>query len=96
MIASLVANLLGQVVGLFGQKGKAAQDALAARVSNMERSWTDEFITAVWFSPLLVSWVNPEKANEWIATVFANKEYSALLMGITAAVFGLGKLNGRK
>ena len=33
-------------------KGKAKQAALAARVSAMERSWTDELIAVIWFSPL--------------------------------------------
>lgn len=96
MIAGLVANLVGQVIGLFGQKGKAAQDALAARVNNMERSWTDEFITVIWFSPVMVAWFDPGKSDAWIKSVTGNTEYFGMLAGITAAVFGLGKINGRK
>jgi len=96
MIAGLLVNLVGQVIGIFGAKGKAAQENLATRVNAMERSWTDEFITLVWFSPVLVSWFNPERANAWIVTVTGNTEYFGMLAGITAAVFGLGKINGRK
>ena len=50
----------------------------------------------MWFSPAVVAWFSPDKANAWIAAVFSNAEYSALLIAITAAVFGLGKINGRK
>ena len=93
---NLAAEILGQVIGLFGDKGKATQESLKARVENMQRSWTDEFITAFWFLPMLVGWFNPEAAATWIRMVFSTSpEYSGLLIGITVAVFGLGKINGR-
>ena len=93
MIATGILNLFGQVIGIFGARGKANQEALKAVAENMPRSWTDEVIVVVWFSPLLVAWFNEQAAMNWITAVFANGEYSALLIGITAAVFGLGKLN---
>ena len=93
---NLAAGVLGQVIGLFGAKGKAAQEQLKARVSMMERSWTDEFIAVVWFSPVIVAWFSPAKSEAWITALTVNQDYFGLLVGITAAVFGLGKLNGRK
>jgi len=96
MIVGGIINLLGQAIGLFGAKGEAKQEALAVRVSGMERSWTDEFIAVVWFSPLVVAWFNPARADAWIASVTGNLEYFGMLAGITMAVFGIGKLNGRK
>jgi hypothetical protein len=96
MIVSGVAGLIGQVIGLFGARGKATQEQLKARVESMGRSWTDEFIAVVWFSPLVAAWFSPERANEWIAAVTSNVEYFAMVGAITAAVFGLGKLNGRQ
>ena len=96
MLANLTAGLVGQVIGLFGEKGRATQAALKARVEAMGRSWTDEIITLVWFSPAIVAWFSPDKAGEWIERIFnTSPEYTALLIGITAAVFGLGKINGR-
>jgi len=93
---NLAAGLLGQVIGLFGAKGKATQENIKTRVSAMERSWTDEFIAAVWFSPLLVAWFNPVLSDAWIASVTKNTEYFGMIVLITGAVFGLGKMNGRK
>lgn len=94
MFATAAVGLVGQVIGLFGSKGKATQESLKVRVASMERSWTDEVIVVIWFSPLVVGWFNAQAATDWIAAVFANDEYSALLFAITAAVFGLGKING--
>ena len=96
MIVSGVLTLLSSALGIFGQKGKAAQERITTRISAMERSWTDEVIAAVWFSPLIVSWFSPDRATSWIQTVTQDAEYYGMLVGITAAVFGLGKMNGRK
>jgi len=96
MLANLTVGVIGQVIGLFGAKGKAQQEALKARVESMQRSGTDEIIAAVWFSPAIVAWFDPERAELWITNIFnTSPEYTALLIGITAAVFGLGKINGR-
>ena len=57
MIVNLVGQVLGQIIGLFGERGKAAQNEVNARLANMERSWTDEFIVVVLFSPLVVGWM---------------------------------------
>jgi hypothetical protein len=96
VLANLAVGVIGQVIGLFGERGKAQQEALKARVEAMQRSGTDEIITAVWFSPAVVAWFSPERAEAWIERIFnTSPEYTALLIGITAAVFGLGKINGR-
>jgi hypothetical protein len=96
MIAGLIANLAGSVIGLFGQAGKAKQDALTARVSNMERSWTDEVIALYWFGPSFIGFFNPETSVAIQGAMFANQELVGIQVGITMAVFGLGKINGRK
>ena len=96
-MVNLLGGLVGQVIGLFGAKGKARQQAISNRISAMERSLTDEFIAVVWFSPMVVCWFSPERATAWIDAVTKNNpEYFAMLAAITAAVFGLGKINGRK
>lgn len=93
MLVKAGIGLVGQIVGLFGERGKASQEALRARQEAMGRTWTDEFITLVWFSPLVVAWFNPDAATQWINAVLGqNPEYVAIVAGITAAVFGLGKL----
>lgn len=97
MIVNLIAGLAGQLIGLFGERGKKAQEILSARVSQMERSWTDEFIVVTWFSPVWVAWFSEQRAIGWINLVQnLPGEYWVMLQGITLAVFGLGKLNGRK
>ncbi len=97
MLVKLLGSLLGSLIGLAGDWGKNKQAALMTRLSNMQRSWTDEFITVVYFSPLLVAWFAPERAGAWVQMVQSlPQEYNAVLAGITAAVFGLGKINGRR
>jgi hypothetical protein len=96
MIVGGIINLLGQAIGMFGAKGKAKQDALAVRVSGMGRSWTDEFIALYWFGPSFVGFWSPEASIAIQSAMFNNKELVGIQVGITMAVFGLGKLNGRK
>jgi len=96
MLVPLAGNLIGQVIGLFGQKGQASKEALQARMGAMERSWTDEILVVYWFSPGIASWIDPVYATTMIAAMFSNTELVALQGAITAAVFGLGKVNGRK
>lgn len=93
---NVIGGLAGQLIGLFGAKGQAAQATIKERISHMERSYTDEFLVLFWFSTPVVAWFDPVRADQWIEAVFSNVQYSALLIGITASVFGLGKLNGRK
>lgn len=53
-------------------------------------SWKDEFITAVWFSPLVVAWFYPEEAMAWVEFVSSLPYYYQFVMfGIVAASFGL-------
>ena len=97
MLVKAGISLAGQIIGLFGARGKATQEALKARQESMQRTWTDEFITVVWFSPLLVAWVEPDRATAWIDAVLGqNPEYVAIVASITAAVFGLGKIGVSK
>jgi len=93
---NVLAGIAGQVIGLFGAKGRAQQERMMARVAAMERSWTDEVIALYWFSPGFVAWFSPERATEWIAAVSSQPEFFATQGIITAAVFGLGKINGRR
>ena len=44
MLVQAGTALLGQVLSLFGAKGKATAADVKARVDNMGRSWTDEFL----------------------------------------------------
>lgn len=87
-------NLLGQVVGLFGQKGAAAQQNIKARTAAMGRTWTDEVLVAYWFLPGFVGWFNPEAVQSWTASTVGNEQLFTIQLLITAAVFGLGKIKG--
>ena len=95
MIFNVLGGLAGQIIGLFGAAGQQKREALNARIQNMQRSWTDEILVLYWFSPSFVAWVNPDKATTMIQAMTADKEFFAVQAAITAAVFGLGKLNGR-
>jgi len=96
MIVSLLGNLAGQVIGLMGKKGAAKQAEIAERMQQMERSWTDEVLVVYWFSPSMIGWISPAKADAIITVMFSNPEMVTIQAAITAAVFGLGKVNGRK
>lgn len=53
-------------------------------------SWKDEFITVIWFAPLIYGWFEPEEANAWIAFVGDLPYwYQFGMFGIIAASFGL-------
>jgi|TARA_R110002096_G_scaffold5079_4_gene23644 hypothetical protein len=98
MIATGVINLAGQIIGLFGQKGAAAQAQIKATAANMQRTYTDEVIVLYWFGPSIVSLFGlAEPMQQQLLMINAD---TGLLfevqIGITAAVFGLGKLAGKK
>lgn len=93
MIVKGAIALAGQVIGLFGERGKATQEAIARARDNMARSWTDEFIALYWFGPSFVGWFNPERSIEIQAAMTAQPDVLAIQIAITAAVFGLGKLS---
>jgi hypothetical protein len=97
VIVNAIGSLLGSVIGLVGDWGKGKQEAINARISSMERSWTDEVIVVTIFSPLWVGWFSEERAVAWLNMVDGMPDwYTAMLFGVISAVFGLGKLNGRK
>lgn len=53
-------------------------------------SWKDELFVIVWLSPLVVAWVYPEKAQEWLDFVGEMPYwYQIGMFGMMAASFGL-------
>jgi len=93
MLVKLGMQLLGQLVGIFGERGKRTQDQIDARITSMQRSWTDEFIVVIFFSPLVVGWFSDVQSEAYIAMLGSLPEwYRNLIFAITGAVFGLGKL----
>lgn len=69
-------------------KGEQDWDIEAQKAARY--SWKDEFITIVWFSPLIMAWFDEERALKWIQ--FAAKMpywYQFGMFGIIAASFGL-------
>lgn len=93
---NLLGGLAGQIIGLFGERGRANQAVIKERLAQMERSYTDEVIIAYWFGPTIVSifgWAAPLINQKGMIT--ENTEIFAVQTALTAAVFGLGKMNGR-
>lgn len=69
-------------------KAEADWDLVAQRQA--QYSWKDEFITFVWFAPLIVAWFEPEKAKQWVLFVSELPYwYQFGMFGIIAASFGL-------
>lgn len=69
-------------------KGEQDWDNQAMQAAQF--SWKDEFITLVWFSPLIVAWFDSERAMQWISFVSKLPEwYQFGMFGIIAASFGL-------
>lgn len=69
-------------------KQEADWDLVAQRQA--QYSLKDEFITAVWFAPLIVSWFYPDEANRWIDFVTGLPYwYQFGMFGIISASFGL-------
>ena len=67
---------------------EASWDNIAQRQS--QYSWKDEFITLVWYSPLVVAWFEPELAMQWIDFVQGLPYFYQMgMFGIMAATFGL-------
>ena len=87
-------GLLGQVIGLFGERGKAKQEALKTVAANMQRTWVDAIIVLYWFAPTVLSWVGILKPLYSLETM--DPQLMQVQLGISAAVFGLNKLAGRK
>ena len=98
MIVSGVLNLFGQLIGVFGQKGKAKQEQITATAANMQRTWTDEIIVLYWFGPTLLALFGfSEPMDRQLLMITAeNSLLFEVQVGITAAVFGLSKIAGRK
>jgi hypothetical protein len=69
-------------------KGEQDWDLEAQRASRY--SWKDEFITIIWFAPLIMAWFDEERATKWVDFVSALPVwYQFGMFGIIAASFGL-------
>lgn len=69
-------------------KVEADWDVMA--LEQAKHSWKDEFITLVWFAPLIVAWFEQEKAMQWVEFVSELPFfYQVGMFGIIAASFGL-------
>lgn len=69
-------------------KVEADWDVMA--LEQAKHSWKDEFITLVWFSPLVVAWFEQERAMQWVSFVQELPIfYQVGMFGIIAASFGL-------
>lgn len=67
---------------------EASWDIVALRMSQF--SLKDEFITIIWYAPLVVAWFNPDKAMEWVTFVSQLPVfYQVGMFGIMSASFGL-------
>lgn len=90
-------GLLGQVIGLFGERGKAKQEALREVAQNFQRTWVDELIVIYWFAPSVASYFGAGQAlANQIAMLDASGPLMEIQIGISAAVFGLNKLSGKR
>ncbi len=67
---------------------EADWDLVAQRQA--QYSWKDEFITFVWFAPLIVAWFDQEAAMKWVDFVTELPVwYQFGMFGIISASFGL-------
>lgn len=67
---------------------EADWDLVAQRQA--QYSWKDEFITLVWFAPMIVAWFAPKEAMNWIQFVTKLPYwYQFGMFGILSATFGL-------
>ena len=97
MFAQALVGILGQVVGIFGAKGKAKQDALSHVASNMHRTWTDEVLALYWFGPSMASFFGYDHALIQQQLMIGDNSFLfQAQLGISAAVFGLSKLVGKR
>jgi len=69
-------------------KGEQDWDIEAQKAARY--SWKDEFITIIWFAPLIMAWWDEERALRWVNFVSAMPYwYQFGMFGIMAASFGL-------
>ena len=90
-------GLIGQVIGLFGERGKAKQQALTAVAQNFQRTWVDELIVLYWFFPSVLAYLGyTESLDTQIEMLSSSGPLMEIQIGISAAVFGLNKLSGKR
>lgn len=70
------------------QEHEANYDVKAMEAARF--SWKDEFITVIWFSPLVVAWFDADRAMAWVTFVTELPYWWQFGgFGIIAASFGL-------
>lgn len=69
-------------------ESEASWDLVAQQQA--QYSWKDELITVIWFSPLIIVWFEPERADQWVKWVSELPYfYQFGIFGIMSASFGL-------
>jgi len=72
------------------QRVKGEQDWDIKAMEAARYSWKDEFLTVVWFFPLVYAWHDPDAAMQWVDFVSGLPYwYQFGMFGILAASFGL-------
>lgn len=97
MLINGLIGLAGQIVGLFGKRGAAKQEALKAVASNMQRTYVDELIVLYWFLPTVLAIAGfPDTLERQQAMIADGSLLFEVQLGISAAVFGLNKIAGKR
>lgn len=72
------------------QEAKSESDYDTTALKQMQFSYKDEFAMLVWYSPIVLAWVYPEKAQAWVDFVGGLPHWYQLgMLGILASTFGL-------
>ena len=101
----VIVKAAGGIFGSWVDLKKAKNEATAERAKylatqetdwdmeamrNAKTSWKDEFITIIWFAPLIMAWSDPDKAQDWVDFVGQLPVwYQTGMIGILCASFGL-------
>ena len=101
MIAKLLLQIVAGAVGAIGGKDKAKREERANKVNaisaNMQRSGTDEALLFFWFYPNLLAIFSTDAAINYINAMSSiDPQWREVQLGISIAIFGLGKVGGRK
>lgn len=74
----------------FMAQAKAEADWDQTALTQAQYSWKDEFILVVIYSPLIVAWFDPQRAQAWVDWVTQLPTWYQLFMaGILCASYGL-------
>jgi hypothetical protein len=102
---SIITSAVGSIFGSWVDLKKAKYEAETSRhlavakiegdwdmeaLRQSQYSWKDEFITIIWFAPLVVAWFDQDRALGWVDFVTKLPVwYQFGMFGIMAASFGL-------